>query len=62
MNDCCRGRKYNVQARRKFTDEGWTDWTSVDDFEEAIKQKKKAEDAGFGARIIDRGTGNGDKQ
>ena len=50
----CSLKKYIVQAKRKGKKEEWTEWTNVDDYEEAVKHKKHAEQAGYDARIIKR--------
>lgn len=40
---------------RKNTDEKWTDWTLVDDYESAEKHAARIEALGYEAKIIDRG-------
>lgn len=45
-------RRYSVQAKRKNTNQEWTEWTSVDNYERAEYHAKKCEDAGYAARII----------
>lgn len=51
----CRGKRYSVQAKRKNTDEKWTDWTAADDYEAAEKHAARIEALGYDAQIIDRG-------
>lgn len=48
-------KRYCVQAKRKNTDEKWTDWTLVDDYESAEKHAARIEALGYDAQIIDRG-------
>jgi hypothetical protein len=47
-------KRYNVQAKRKDTDEPWTDWTSVNDYQDALKHARYAKKVGYLSRIIDR--------
>lgn len=51
----CVDKKFSVLARRKFKKEPWTRWFESDDYDLAVKQAKKAEAAGFEAKIVDRG-------
>lgn len=51
----CEYKRYCVQAKRKNTDEKWTDWTLVDDYESAEKHAARIEALGYEAKIIDRG-------
>lgn len=51
----CHYKRYNVRAKRKNTDEKWTDWTLVDDYESAEKHAARIEALGYEAKIIDRG-------
>lgn len=48
-------KRYSVQAKRKNTNEAWTDWTSVDDYDAALKHANRVEELGYSAQIIDRG-------
>ena len=50
-------KQYTVQAKRKNTNkkEKWSEWTTVDDYEAARHHAKRAEEAGYDAKIIDRG-------
>lgn len=45
-------KRYNVQARRK-KESKWTEWTLVDDFNDAIRHCKRVEELGYDARIVD---------
>lgn len=48
-------RRFRICARRELTKEPWTEWTRTDSYDEAVEQAKKAEAAGFEAKIIDKG-------
>lgn len=48
-------KRFQVQARRMFSKESWTRWIETDDYDIAVKQAKKAEAAGFEAKIADKG-------
>lgn len=48
-----RHKRYLIQAKRP-TDEEWSEWTRVDDFDEAVKHARHAEEVGFCSRIIDK--------
>ena len=49
-----REKRYRIQAKRKDTDEQWTEWTIVDDYDEAVKHFKQIEELGYSARIVDK--------
>ena len=51
----CRGKRYSVQAKRKNTNEKWTDWAAADDYESAVRHANRAKELGYSSRIIDRG-------
>lgn len=51
----CHYKRYSVQAKRKNTNEAWTDWTIVDDYDAAVKHAARIEALGYDAQIIDRG-------
>lgn len=46
-------KRFRVEAKRK-NEHKWTEWTIVDNYEDAVMHAKRAEEAGFDARIIDR--------
>ena len=46
-------KRFLIQAKRP-TDKKWSEWTRVDDFEEAVKHSKRAEELGYCARILDK--------
>lgn len=48
-------KKYTVQAKRKDAKEKWTEWNTVDSYEEAEKQARRAEEVGYCTRIIYKG-------
>lgn len=48
-------KRFKVQAKRKGTNEKWTEWTIVDEYETASKHAKRAEEAGYDAKIVDKG-------
>lgn len=52
--DRCRER-YVVQAKRKETNEKWTEWTRVDTPEAAAKHAARVTELGYSSRIIDKG-------
>ena len=41
-------------AKRKHTNEPWSDWTMVDDYDEAVKTYERIKELGFDAKMIDR--------
>lgn len=47
-------RRYAVQARRKDTAERWSEWTAVDDYDDAVKHRNRAAELGYCARIVDK--------
>lgn len=51
----CDYKRFHVLARRKIAKSSWTAWTRVDNFDDAMKQAKKAEAAGFELKIVDKG-------
>lgn len=48
-------KRFSVLARRKSTRGAWSNWAEVDNFDAAVNQVKKAEAAGFEAKIVDKG-------
>ena len=46
-------KRYKILARRKHTQEPWTNWTFADSYEEAVKHAKHIEESGYLARIVD---------
>lgn len=46
-----RGR-YTVKAKRKDSDEPWTDWTDVNSYRDALKHSCRVEEAGYLAKIV----------
>lgn len=51
MNKYFKRTRYNVRAKRRDTDEKWSEWTKVNSFRDAEKQVAKAENAGYSAKI-----------
>jgi hypothetical protein len=47
-------RRYTIQAKRKTANSNWTEWAVADNLGDAEKQRNRAEEAGYLARIIDR--------
>jgi hypothetical protein len=45
-------KRYNIRAKRKDKDEPWTEWTCVDNYQDAIKHMVKIEELGFKSKII----------
>ncbi len=48
----CKHKRFVIQAKRP-TDKEWSEWTRVDDYDEAAKHAKRAEELGYCSRIID---------
>lgn len=48
-------KRYSVQANRKNSDEKWTEWAVTNNPDDAEKQRQKAEQFGYSARVIDKG-------
>lgn len=48
-------KRYVVQAKRKNTNEKWTDWTAVDTYEEATRHALRVENLGYESKIVDKG-------
>jgi hypothetical protein len=48
-------KRFSVLARRRSTRGAWSNWTEVNNFDDAVKQAKKAEAAGYEAKIVDKG-------
>lgn len=46
-----RGR-YTVKAKRKDSDELWTDWTDVNNYQRAVEHSCYVEEAGYLAKIV----------
>ena len=46
-----RGR-YTVKAKRKDSNEQWTDWTDVNNYQDAVNHACKVEEAGYLAKIV----------
>lgn len=55
MYKYCEFKRYVVEAKRKKLNERWTEWARTDDHEKALRHQRKAEQAGFDSRIVDRG-------
>lgn len=45
-------KRYTVLAKRKNTDEPWSDWTDTDNYQRAVHHACRAEEAGYCAKII----------
>ena len=48
-------KRFSVQAKRKDTAEKWSDWTIVDDYDDAVEHCKRIEKLGYESRIVDKG-------
>lgn len=46
--------KYCVQAKRKNTKEKWSEWTRVDNYEDAVRHSKNVENLGYRSKIVER--------
>ena len=45
-------KRYDVRAKRKDTNEKWTEWTNVDNYRQAEKHACHAEELGFTTKIV----------
>lgn len=53
-NTSYQARRYKVEAKRDPADSEWTDWTMVDDYEEAVRQLDIIRSLSFCGRIVDK--------
>lgn len=44
---------YDIRAKRKGTDEPWTEWTRVYDFKSAVKHLERVKQLGYEAKIVE---------
>lgn len=44
--------RYFIKAKRKNTNEKWTDWTNVDTYDEALRQVKHVFEVGFEGKLV----------
>lgn len=44
--------RYSVQAKRKGTDEKWTEWTAVNDYYQAVKHSVHVANLGFDSNLV----------
>lgn len=51
-------KRFRVLARRMFSREPWTEWTQVNNYDDAVMHAKRGEAVGFEAKISDRGVSN----
>ena len=45
-------KRYCVKAKRKNTNEKWTEWTNVDNYSDAVRHACKVEEIGYAAKIV----------
>ena len=45
-------KRYDVQAKRRGTDEKWTEWTKVDNYQKAVNHACHAEEVGYLAKVV----------
>ncbi len=45
-------KRYCVKAKRKNTNERWTEWTNVDNYREAVRHSCRVEELGYAAKIV----------
>lgn len=45
-------KRYSVKAKRKNTDEKWSEWTNVDSYRDAEKHACHVEELGYAAKIV----------
>jgi hypothetical protein len=50
-----RHKRYTVHAKRKNRDEKWSEWTTVDAYEDAVRHAAHVEELGFESKIVDKG-------
>ena len=55
MNKYFKRTRYDVKAKRKDTNEKFTEWTSTNSLEEAERHAKRIEELGYLSQIIDKG-------
>ena len=48
-------RRYTIQAKRVDTNEKWTDWTIVNDYDAAVNHADHIKELGYSSRIVDTG-------
>lgn len=46
-------KRYLIQAMRDDPDEDWEEWTSVDDYDAAVRHSLHVKELGFRSRIVD---------
>lgn len=49
--------RYEIKAKRKDSNEPWTNWTKVNDYDRALHHVAHIEELGYEAMIIDRWAG-----
>ena len=47
-------KRYRIDAKRKDTKEPWSSWTTVSNYEDAVKHAKRVEELCHLARIVDK--------
>jgi hypothetical protein len=45
-------RRYVVQAKRRDTNEKWSDWTDTNNYRQAVNQARHVEEVGYLAKIV----------
>ena len=45
-------KRYSIQAKRKNTKERWSEWTNVNDYEDAVRHARHVEELGYAAKIV----------
>ena len=46
-------KRYLVQAKRKNSNEPWTDWTMVNDYARAVQHAERVEKLGYCSKITE---------
>lgn len=56
-NNKFKPKKYRIMAKRKNSDEPWTDWTMVNDYTKAVAHAKHVEELGYLSKIVEKERG-----
>ena len=45
-------KRYIVQAKRKNSNEKWSEWTNINNYREAVRHARHVDELGFDAKIV----------
>ena len=45
-------KRYTIQAKRRNTNENWSEWTNVNNYRDAVNHACKVEELGYAANIV----------